>query len=202
MSPALSAPAIGYAAPVNKAGKERPPLVEAAERLEIALADYQRTVHELLRLELDSRRGVERAAQVLVDIHQLDQQMAGHVTGLVGIIATLRDRQQGDAEAVEKRAVEIAGRKQLLDGLLQRLSLLADGVKQVAGLFEIVRMQGGAEGLSEALGSIDTLADVSQAFATDAQTAGFADLAAEGQGLRQQLLYVKNKVKLLDRKPD
>ncbi|HTM19400.1 MAG TPA: hypothetical protein VL172_02795 [Kofleriaceae bacterium] len=189
---------------MSKAGKERPPLVEAAERLETALTEYQKTVHELLRLELDSRRGVERAARVLVDIHALDQQLAGHVTGLVGIIATLRDRQQGDAEAVEKRAVDIAGRKQLLDALLQRLSLLAEGVKQVAALFEAVRAQGGSagEGLAEAVGSIDTLAEASQAFATDAQTAGFADLAAEGQALRQQLLYVKNKVQLLDRKLD
>jgi hypothetical protein len=184
--------------------KEPRPLVEAAERLDGALLTYQRTVHELLKLDLNSRRGLERAADVLGNIAALDQELAGQVTALVGIIATLRDRQQGDAEAVEKRAVEIAARKQVLDGLLQRLVLLADGVKQVASLFEAVRAQGGPgdANLGEAIGSIDTLADASQAFATDAQTAGFADLAAEGQALRQQLLYVKNKVKLLDRKPD
>ncbi len=182
--------------------KESRPLVEAAERLDTSLLTYQRTVHELLKFDLDSRRGVERAADALGKIAALDQELAGQVTALVGIIATLRDRQQGDAEAVEKRAVEIAARKQVLDGLLQRLSLLADGVKQVASLFEAVRAQGGGQGLGEAIDSIDTLADASQAFATDGQTAGFTDLAAEGQALRQQLLYVKNKVKLLDRKPD
>lgn len=186
---------------MNKA-KERPALVEAAERLEGSLAGYQRTVHELLRLSLDSRRGVERAADVLAQIAQLDQELAGQVTGLVGIIGTLRDRQQADADAVEKRAVEIAGRKALLDALLQRLVVLADGVKQVAALFETVRQAGGGEGLGDAIESIDTLAGASQSFATDAQASGFPDLAAEGQALRQQLLYVKNKVRLLDRKSD
>jgi hypothetical protein len=171
------------------------PLVEAARRLEAALLEYQEAARHLVAHPLASRREVERAVGALTRIADLDQALAGHVSGLVGTITELRDRQQAQAEAVLARAGEIAARKQELDALTGRLARLGGEVGQVAELLEAVRQRQSAVG--ELVDRIEGLIDAAAAFSADASGHGFADLAADGSGLRQQLLAVKNKAGLL-----
>jgi hypothetical protein len=173
-------------------------LVDAATKLEASLLAYERASHDLLKLALDSRKSVERAADALARIAQLDGELAAAVSGLVGTITGVRDRQQAEAESVQQRAAEVVARKLVLDALLERLRGLAGNVRSVGEMLDRVRTQGTA--LAPVLDEITGLIDQAHGFANEAQAQSFADLAADGHALRQQLLAVKNKAGLLKSK--
>jgi hypothetical protein len=175
---------------------EETPLLAAARQLAEALTGYEQAARDVLKARLDSRRDVEHASEALVQVARIDEQLAARVSALVGAISGVRDRQQADAEAVQRRAAEVLERKKALDALLARLGLLGDAVKAVGALFDAVRKDP-SQGLDDAIARTGELADLAQAFALEAQTQGFADLVAEGHALRQQLLSVKSKLGLV-----
>jgi hypothetical protein len=180
----------------------RPPqrmLLEAAAKLDAALDAYQRAAHGFLKLKLDSRRNVGKAAELLGQIASIDDELSAEVGRLVSAIAQARDAQQTTAEAVQQRALEVLERRNALEGLLARLELLAGQVRELG-----VAMPDGRDPTVAELGQmgerIGELSESALAFATEAQTVGFDDLAAEGQGLRQQLLAVKNRAERMERR--
>ncbi len=174
-------------------------LVDAAEKLDAALAAYQRAAHGFLKLKLDSRKNVARAAEGLAQIARADGELSAEVGRLVAAIAQLRDGQQSIAEAVQRRALEVLERKEALEGLLGRLEGLAAEVRELGGSVPDDR-EPTSEELARVGRRIGELSDSALAFATEAQTRGFDDLAAEGQGLRQQLLGVKNRTARIERR--
>ncbi|HKE17535.1 MAG TPA: hypothetical protein VKB80_21820 [Kofleriaceae bacterium] len=180
----------------------RPPqrmLIEAAAKLDAALAAYQRAAHGFLKLELDSRKNVGKAAELLGQIAGIDDELSAEVGRLVAAIAQARDAQQTTAEAVQQRALEVLERKNALEGLLARLEALAGQVRELG-----VAMPDGRDPTVAELGTmgerIGELSESALAFATEAQAVGFDDLAAEGQGLRQQLLAVKSRAERMERR--
>jgi hypothetical protein len=180
----------------------RPPeraLLDAAEKLDAALAAYQRAAHGFLKLRLDSRKSVAKAAEGLAQIARIDDELSSEVGRLVAAISQLRDTQQGTAEAVQRRALEVLERKQALEGLLARLEGVAAEVRELGNLMPDDR-QLTAEELAAVRHRIGELSDHALAFATDAQAKGFDDLAAEGQALRQQLLAAKNRTARMERR--
>jgi hypothetical protein len=173
-------------------------LLDAAEKLDAILDAYQRAAHGFLELKLDSRKSVARAAEGLQQIARIDGELSAEVGRLVGAIAQLRDGQESTAEAVQRRALEVLERKGALESLLGRLEELASEVRELGGMVPENR-QLTAEELGRVGERIGELSDGALAFATEAQTRGFDDLAAEGQGLRQQLLAVKNRTARMER---
>ena len=88
----------------------RPPprsLVDAAEKLDAALAAYQRAAHGFLKLKLDSRKNVARAAEGLAQIAQIDGELSAEVGRLVAAIAQLRDGQQ---VALDRQTLQLFAR--------------------------------------------------------------------------------------------
>lgn len=175
-------------------------LLEAAEKLDAVLSAYQRAAHGFLKLKLDSRKSVAKAAEGLAQIARIDEELSAEVGRLVGAIAQLRDGQQATAEAVQRRALEVLERKSALDGLLTRLEGLAADVRALGGS---VPDDGHltTDDLGRVIERIGALSDSALAFATEAQATGFADLAAEGQSLRQQLLSVQRRTSKVERTP-
>ncbi|HTE52505.1 MAG TPA: hypothetical protein VK698_16750 [Kofleriaceae bacterium] len=174
------------------------PLLDAAEALAEALDAYQRAAHGFLKLKLDSRKNVAKAAEGLASIARIDEELSTGVGRLVAAVSELRDGQQSTAEAVQRRAHEVLERKEALEALLARLEQLAGEVRDLGGLVPDDR------GLTvDELGlvgrQIGQLSDSALAFATDAQARGFDDLAAEGQALRQQLISVQNRTARMER---
>jgi chromosome segregation ATPase len=173
-------------------------LLEAAAKLDAVLAAYQRAAHGFLKLKLDSRKNVGKAAELLAQISRIDEELSAEVGRLVAAISQARDGQQTTAEAVQQRALEVLERKNALEGLLARLEGLAAEVRDVGAAMpdrdptvdELGRM-------GERIGE---LSESALAFATEAQAVGFDDLAAEGQALRQQLLAVKNRAARMERR--
>ncbi|HWM87531.1 MAG TPA: hypothetical protein VNO33_16875 [Kofleriaceae bacterium] len=181
----------------------RPPqraLLDAAEKLDAALSAYQRAAHGFLKLRLDSRKNVAKAAEGLAQIARIDEELSTEVGRLVAAIAQMRDVQQSTAEAVQQRAIEMLERKTALESLLARLEQLGSEVREVGGA-----MPSDRDLTLEELGAmghrIGELSESALAFATEAQAVGFDDLAAEGQVLRQQLLSVKNRAARMERRP-
>ncbi len=176
-------------------------LLDAAEKLDAVLTAYQRAAHGFLKLTLDSRKNVVRAAESLSEIARIDNELSAEVGRLVAAIAQVRDSQQTTAEAVQRRALEMLERKDALEGLLARLEGLAGEVRDVGASFPDDRELTGEE-LGRMGARIGELSESALAFATEAQAVGFDDLAAEGQALRQQLLSVKNRtVRIEQRTP-
>ena len=174
-------------------------LLDAAEKLDAALSAYQRAAHGFLKLKLDSRKNVAKAAEGLAQIARIDDELSAEVGRLIGAIAQLRDGQQSTAEAVQRRALEVLERKSALEALLGRLEQLAAEVRALGGLVPEDRHLTTDE-LGQVGQRIGELSDGALAFATEAQTSGFDDLAAEGQVLRQQLLAVKNRTARMERR--
>jgi hypothetical protein len=180
-------------------GQREPTLLEVAEKLDEVLLSYQRAAHGFLKLRLDSRKSVAKAAEGLAQIQRIDEELSGHVGQLVAAIARLRQGQEKTAEAVHRRALEVLERKSALESLLSRLEALAADVRSLGNL-----MPGDGRVAPDELGRIaqrvGELSDGALAFATEAQAVGFADLAAEGQALRQQLLAVKSRAARMERR--
>jgi methyl-accepting chemotaxis protein len=174
-------------------------LLDAAEKLDAALAAYQRAAHGFLKLKLDSRKNVARAAEGLAEISRIDQELSAEVGRLVAAIAQVRDGQQATAEAVQQRALEVLERQGAIEELLARLEGLAAEVREFGGSVPDDRPLTTDE-LDTFLQRIGDLSDGAHAFATEAQALGFDDLAAEGQLLRQQLLSVKNRTARMERR--
>jgi hypothetical protein len=175
-------------------------LLEAAEKLDQVLSAYQRAAHGFLKLKLDSRKNVARAAEGLAEIARIDEELSTEVGRLVTAIAQMRDGQQATAEAVQRRALEVLERKGALEGLLVRLEGLAADVRALGGSVPDDG-QLSSDDLGRVVEQIGALSDSALAFATEAQASGFTDLAAEGQVLRQQLLSVKNRTARVERTP-
>jgi hypothetical protein len=183
-------------------GPRIPPslLLDAAAKLDAALAAYQRAAHAFLKLKLDSRKNVGRAAESLAQIAHIDEELSAEVGRLVAAIAQVRDGQQQTAEAVQRRALEVLERRNALETLLARLEGLAGEVREMGGAMpDDDRSLTGAE-LARMGERIGELSESALAFATEAQALGFDDLAADGQALRQQLLAVKNRAARMERR--
>jgi hypothetical protein len=182
---------------MSKSEKTAPPIVAAAEQINEAFASFERAARLLLKASLDSRRDVEAASSTLVTLTGLEGALMESLNALMSTISAMRDSQQKDANALLDRAKEIVERKRALDTLLERQSQLALDVRASAKSLEAARDAPSPDTIAAMLATIGKLIDESHGFATDAQAKGFTDLAAEGHGLRQQLLQVKNKAELM-----
>jgi Na+/phosphate symporter len=182
---------------VRKDDRPDLPLVAAAEKLAGTLASYERACRTLLRTPLDSKKGVETAAQSLAEVAGVEGELVEAVNELLGAIGQMRDRQQADAGTLEQRAREVLRRKQALDALLERQAALALEVRASAKHLEAARAAPSLETVGGVLRAIDALIEQTLGFTSEAQREGFTDLAAEGQTLRQQLSQVRAKAELM-----
>lgn len=176
------------------------PLVEAAEKLDASLAQHGRATRELLRLDLDSRKNVEKAGELLSRIARADQELADDMQGFVAALTEARVQQQADAEQVQARALELVGRREALEGLNGRMRLLAEAIRAVGELLEQLKTSGGGgAGVSEALGKLGELGELARGVSEDARAAGFDDVAGEAHAMRQQLEAVVRRAEVLER---
>lgn len=174
------------------------PLVAAADRLDRALAAYDRAAHALTRQKLDSRKNLGKAADLLNEVAQADETLSAEVAALVSAIAGARDRQQALAEQVHARAQEVLARTEALAPLLGAFEDLAAQVRQLGeGAEDGERSSASLEAVLE---RVTELGDQAQAFAAMAQEKDFADLAGEGHALREQLLAIQRNARRQDRR--
>jgi hypothetical protein len=182
---------------MKRAAPDRP-LLEAADRLDRALAEHGKAARELERLGVGSRRELVRGAELVSQIAAHDRALADEMQAFVAALTRAREVQQADADRVQARALALVGRRGELEALDRRLGLLAEAIRTVGALVATIK-QGGEPALEvlEALGQIEQLADGARVVSEDARAAGFPDVADEAHALRQQLEAVGRKADAL-----
>jgi hypothetical protein len=181
-------------------------LTAAAEALERELQRYESLVRDLARERLDSEKTLRRAGQVLGSVHECEVRLHAHLAALGEAIGQARARQEASAGTVAERTADIAQRTDALTGLLDRWKALGEEAAEVSRLVHRASAAGDANGdgasgeLAEACEEVDQrlsqLADDADALSRSAEAAAFSDLAKQAEGLRQQVLASRNKVRL------
>jgi DNA-binding transcriptional MerR regulator len=160
----------------------------------------------LERERVDSEKTLRRAAQVLNNLHECEVRLHAHLAELGAAIGQARERQEAHAGSVAKRAEHIAQRTDALKALLERWRALGVEAAEVSRLLERVVVappsNGGvaANALTETCAEVDQrlsrLADEADELSRSAAAAAFTELAKQAEGLRQQVLSSRNKVRL------
>lgn len=177
-------------------------LAATAEALAAELSRYEALAAGLLRERLDSEKQLRRAAQALAELERTEERLGGRVEALVGAINQAREGHATRAEAVGLRALEIRRRGEVLGGLIERWKLLGEAAAQVNALVKTLRDHlPEAAGLAAALADVETqltaLSDEAGRLGAAAGGEGFTDLARQAESLRQQLLALHGKLRLL-----
>jgi DNA repair exonuclease SbcCD ATPase subunit len=183
--------------------KDASTLSGAAEGLETELRRYEELALGLERGRLASEKDLRRAARELEDLRTSDVRLAELLQALVAAIGAARDRQQAQAEAVQRRAEDIRRRSEALGRLLarwERLGAEAADVNRLAqgsagdanGGDGRAKLASVVEELRERLGR---LAEEARSLAVAAESESFIDLARRTESLRDQLLSARNKLR-------
>lgn len=183
-------------------GSPLSPLAAAAEALDAEVGRYEALAAGVGRERLDSEKSLRRAVQTLRDLEGSEARLGTHLESLGAALADVRRRQQEQAEAVRRRADEIGARSDRLGALLGRWQALGDGARE---LNQLVRAFDGATEHAQSASTL--LADLDERLARLTEDAaeltravesdGFADLARQADGLRMQLVAVRNKLRLM-----
>ena len=184
------------------------PLVEAAQAVDRELESFSDLAAAFRRETFATQKSIDRGGQLLQQIAEADQRLGRALTDLVQAIGVARDEQAARAEAVTARARELQQRDATLRELLVRYQALGDvaarvndAVRTLAASESASQQDAMASALPELIASIAKAADAGQEIAAAAEASGFADLARDAAGLRQQLLGAKNKMALLQKRP-
>jgi hypothetical protein len=180
--------------------REPTPLVTAAVALDDELEGFEQLAREVARLPLDSQRSLERAAEVLRHAANADERLAEKVGGLVAAIAETRHRREAGAKTVQERAAEIEKRSTTFAQLLEKYRGIGSAASEITarlqGLVQAPPTERDAA-LADVRHRVAELAARAQELVHEADDSGFADVARQADGLRQQLLAGLNKVSLV-----
>jgi chromosome segregation ATPase len=186
--------------------KKRPltELASAALDLEDELTAIEALTRRLSRLELDSRKSIVGAAELLKEAADGHTRFAMRLRSVVESIDTLRRRQNESAAALSGLSESLDQRRRAHDELGDRFTALGHEARKVAELFQATAPAEGAPELGReelrakvatAGDSLATLVESARALATDAADAKMTDLHRDADALRQQLQALSNKLK-------
>ena len=171
-------------------------LVDAASALDAELVRFEEGTNSFRKLSLNSQKNLERAARMLTDLAEVEATLGAQVQVLVAAIAHVRDRQMAQVEGVRAKAEEINLRTVAFQRLLEQFKLL--GV-DAAGLNEKLQASAAAGApLLDLHAEMGELAAKAQGLAEIAKNEDFEDLSRQADGLRQQILSARSKLKHLE----
>ena len=184
------------------------PLVAAAEAFDSALRRFAALSESVRKGALDSQKGLERAGETLKEIAACEEDLQVHAQALMSALATTRDAQQKQAEAVSARAIEIQQRTEVYAGVMRRFEALGKDASELnataQGLAarrrtadEMVKDGELLAGLDELQERMTAVAGRAEELAVDARESDFDDLSRKIDSLRQQILAARNKIGLL-----
>jgi len=186
---------------MSQEGNRTGALIAAAEALESELGRYEQLASTLERERLDSEKNLRRAAQTLGTVGDIGARLGEYLAGLLSAIHDVRARQEALTATIQTNAERIRQRSQALSALLQRWATLGQHAAEVNRLAQQPPDQerdsnGSGAAFEELNGRLTQLADEAQLFAETAEAEQFADLARQAEGLRAQILSVRNKLRL------
>lgn len=187
---------------VARVKKKRPlsKLATAAAELEAEIDKIDALTRRLSKLELDSRKNILSAAELMKEAADGHARFATHLGAVVEAVNALRARQNESAGALNDMAANLDSRRQTFEALEQRFGELAQEARRVTDLFQekpaegesrdglLAKMRNAGEALAPVIESARSLA-------ADAGQAKLSDLQHDADGLRQQLQALANKLK-------
>jgi hypothetical protein len=190
---------------------ETSPLVAAAEAFDESLRRFAALADGLRSTSLDSSHGLGRAADALKEVADCEEDLQSRARTLIGALGTAREAQEGQAELVRTRALEIQARGGEYAALLGRFEAIGVDAAELNTVTQRLASQRklGEQGLSEGdvssllseLGEIEermaSVVSSSEGLANDARSAHFDELHRKTDALRQQLLAARNRIGLL-----
>ena len=184
------------------------PLVASAEAFDETLKRFAALAEGLRRGKLDSQRNLERAAENLKLVAGCEEELQAHAQALTMALATARDAQQAQAEAIRLRALEIQGRGEELTRLMRGFEAIGrDAAALNASAQQLAARKRTPDEMvkdGELLAGLDDLQErmtavlaAGEQLAADARQADFDDLSSKVDSLHQQILAARNKIGLL-----
>jgi DNA repair exonuclease SbcCD ATPase subunit len=187
---------------VPETSKTLAALAPAAAALDAELQRYEALTADVQQARLTSQKTLRRAAETLGELGASEARLGERLRGLVEAMNAVRERQQAHAARVQARAAEIRARVETLGALLTRWEALGGETAAVNRLAQALLARGeapngdGAEDVfAEVEAGLGRLAEAAAALALAARAEQFTDVADQGEGLRQQLLAVLNKLR-------
>jgi hypothetical protein len=192
----------------TKAKAPAAPLVGAAEAFSTTLERFGALTDSLRKGELDSQRGLERAAETLTEVARCEEELQAHAQALMAALGMARDTQQSQADAVRTRALDIQARTEQYAGLMRGFEALG---KDAAALNASAQGLGARKrtaeemvkdgellaGLDDLQERMTAVAGSAEKLTGDARGADFEDIARKADSLRQQILAARNRIALL-----
>jgi len=184
------------------------PLVASAEAFHETLKRFAALAEGLRKGKLDSQRNLERAAENLKLVAGCEEELQAHAQALTVALATARDAQQAQAEAIRLRALEIQGRGEALTRLMRGFEAIGkDAAALNASAQQLAARKRTPDEMvkdGELLAGLDDLQErmtavlaAGEQLAAEARQADFDDLSSKVDSLRQQILAARNKIGLL-----
>jgi chromosome segregation ATPase len=164
-------------------------LIAVATEVDKELERFEESTANFRKTGLNSEKNLERARKALEELADGEQRVISKVQDLVKLLGGVRDRQLAQVELIRARADELKERVLVFHSLEEELKGLGTAA---AALSEKLRA---ASDLGDLDGEIGELADKAKALAERSSKEDFDDLSRVADGLRQQILSVRQKLK-------
>lgn len=174
---------------MSKHATSKSDLVNAATELDAELLRFEEGVTAFQKLQLSSKKNLDRAGKMLEELAQGEQAMGTQIQALVQAIQSTRDRQLGRVEAIRAKAEELKNRSVEFRDLIVQFESLGTGA---AALNE--KLRGAAPAVVDVADEVTALAAKAESLVTLSKEKGFDDVAHMADGLRQQLQSLTSKL--------
>jgi predicted nucleic acid-binding Zn-ribbon protein len=164
-------------------------LITIATEVDKELERFEESTASFRKAGLNSEKNLERARKSLEELADGEQRVIEKVQELVKHLGTVRDRQLAQVELIRARADELRARVLVFHSLEEELKAIG----QAAG--DLSEKLKASSDLGDLDGEIGNLADKAKAMAERASQENFDDLSRLADGLRQQILAVRQKLK-------
>lgn len=169
-------------------------LAAAAEAVEAELQRFEAASAAFEKLALNSQKNLERATRALDELAGGEQRIIEKVQALVASIGTVRDRQMAQVEPIRAKAEALKARTVIFQALEQDLRSLGEAASELSAKLKQTQEAAPPPELEAELGELATKA---KDLAERAKREDFDDLSRVADGLRQQLLALRAKLKLI-----
>ncbi len=184
-------------------------LTNAAADLAAALQRYEDLAAEVQRGSLDSEKALGRATKAVREAQESQEQIGFKLGALVAAITGARERQQATSEALLARALVVQARVNRYEQFAEQLDELGNAAREINQLMQGVAAQRGAEappttaetlaGLGVVDERIGQAIEKARALLAEAKAEDAADIALRADGIRQQMLAVRNKLRMVEK---
>jgi chromosome segregation ATPase len=177
--------------------KKMTELARAALALDEELRRFEALTASALRVPLDSKKNLERAAAAC------QQRVSELVHAFMAALNVAREANQRAAEQLTQKGAEVQARSAVYSSLYEKYAALGQEASEISSTVARVGAEKAQKG-REALGDLaeiearmTAVVDRAQELGREAKEADFEDLVSQLDSLRQQTQSARNKVKLL-----